>query len=77
MGVTFVGVRRDWRGNITQFLTNTGQVVSVHQARVMALSGEVDALSDLQLDGTTLQVGRPVGTDGYEEGENFDQVRDF
>ncbi|OFW75693.1 MAG: hypothetical protein A2201_08270 [Alicyclobacillus sp. RIFOXYA1_FULL_53_8] len=76
MGVKFVDVRRDWRGNITQFLTNTGQVVSVHQARVMALSGEVDALSDLLLDGN-LQMSAAVGTDAYEERENFDEARDF
>lgn len=51
MGVRFVGVRKDWRGNITRFLTSTGHVVSVHHARVMALSGELALLSQNSEDG--------------------------
>lgn len=76
MGVKFVGVRKDRRGNITELLTNTGEVVSIHQARVMALAGEVDSLTDLHSDGEW-EIGHSAGTNTYEEGGNLDQLPEF
>lgn len=76
MGVKFVGVRKDRRGNITELLTNTGKVVSVHQARVMAMAGEVDSLTDLHADGEW-EIDPSAGTNTYEQGGNLDQLPEF
>lgn len=76
MGVKFVGVRKDRRGNIMALLTNTGEVVSIHEARVMALSGEVDSLTDVHADGDWAIDGS-AGTDTYEQGGNLDQLPEF
>lgn len=76
MGVKFVGIRKDRRGNITQLLTNTGEVLSIHQARVMALAGEVDSLTDIHRDGTW-EISGTVGTDEYAQGHNLDELPEF
>lgn len=76
MGVKFVGVRKDRRGNIVQLLTNDGQVVSIHDARIMAMSGDVDSLTDIHADGTW-EIRGTAGDDGYREGYNLDQLPEF
>ncbi|MCF8563416.1 hypothetical protein LLE49_01485 [Alicyclobacillus tolerans] len=76
MGVKFVRVRKDWRGNITHLLTNSGEVVGIDEARVMALTGEVDSLTDLHADGTW-EIDGLAGTGGHREGHNLDQLPEF
>jgi len=73
MGVKFVGVRKDKRGNITHLQTNGGAIVSIHQARVMALTGEVDSLTDIRADGSWA-IANSAGDNTYEEGNNLDQL---
>ncbi|GGJ13558.1 hypothetical protein GCM10010885_23570 [Alicyclobacillus cellulosilyticus] len=73
MGVKFVGVRKNRRGDITHVLTNTGEVVPIHQARLMALRGEVDSLTGIRADGTW-QIAHTAGEDTHREGHNLDQL---
>lgn len=76
MGTKFVRVRKDRRGNITHFLTNDGRVVSIDDARRMAMAGEVDSLSDVHADGTW-EIDSAVGSNHYAEGSNLDQLPEF
>jgi len=76
VGVKFVGVRKDRRGNITQLLTNQGSVVSIHEARVMALSGDIDSFTDVHEDGRW-EIAGTAGTDSYEEGCNLGELPQF
>lgn len=76
MGVKFVGVRKDKRGNITHLQTNDGSVVTIDVARVMALSGEVDSLTDIRADGSW-SIENSAGDNTYEVGNNLDQLPDM
>lgn len=76
MGKKFVRVRKDWRGNITHLLTNGGEVVTIDNARRMAMDGEIDSLSDLHADGTW-EIAHTAGTNAYAEGENLDNLPEF
>lgn len=76
MGTKFVGVRKDRHGNITHLLTNDGRVVSIDEARTMALNGEVDSLSDVHADGTW-EIHGTAGSAEYAEGSNLDQLPEF
>ncbi|MDQ0191615.1 hypothetical protein JI721_14565 [Alicyclobacillus cycloheptanicus] len=76
MGTKFVRVRKNWRGEITHLLTNDGQVVSIQEARRMAMNGEVDSLTDVHADGTW-EIDATAGTSQYAEGANLDELPEF
>lgn len=76
MGVKFVGVRKDRRGNISELLTNEGAIVPIQEARVMALSGEVDSLTDIHRDGSW-EIQNEAGDARYQSGNNLDQLPEF
>lgn len=76
MGVKFVGARKDRQGNITHLLTNQGQVVSIHDARVMAMSGEVDSITDVHSDGSW-EISASAGNDIPTAGYNLDTLPEF
>ncbi|WDL96826.1 hypothetical protein [Alicyclobacillus sp. ALC3] len=76
MGTKFVRVRKDWRGNITHLQTNDGDVVTIDEARRMAMEGEVDSLSDIHADGSW-EIDHTAGTNQYEQGANLDTLPEF
>lgn len=76
MGTKFVRVRKDWRGNITHLLTNDGNVVTIDEARRMAMDGEVDSLTDVHRDGTW-EIDHAAGSTDYAQGVNLDTLPEF
>jgi hypothetical protein len=52
LSIKFVAVREDENGKITLLKTDTGQIVSFHEAQQLVREGKVDSLTELKEDGT-------------------------
>lgn len=73
MGVKFVAIRKNEHGKITHLMVDGGTVVTIEEAMELVDRGEVDSLTDLNLDGSWM-----VDSEfGHVEGSNLGKLPEF